>query len=154
MKFNKLRKMPSRKSEKMANSPYLQTFAGKFSDCIGIWAIQICGHSCELYDMLKPNQKSSLGFAVSSNVPSVRLDDDLHYHDLDIWFETWSSTMWLGSMSFSLIGRMHHWACPMCLYGTLCWPGGGGVRWWFGGSCHFPVLGSLLVSIGLRGCQS
>ena len=48
----------------------------------------------------------------------------------------------------------HHWACPMCLYGTLCWPGGGGVRWWFGGSCHFPVLGSLVVSIGFLGCQS
>ena len=25
---------------------------------------------------------------------------------------------------------MHHWACPMCLYGTLCWSGGGGVCWW------------------------
>ena len=30
----------------------------------------------------------------------------------------------------------HHWARPMGLYGTLCWPGGGGVSWWFGDSCQ------------------
>ena len=49
----------------------------------------------------------------------------------------------------------HHWACPMCLYGTLCWPGGGGVSWWFGGSCHsFKCWDHSWWAFGCLGCQS
>ena len=29
----------------------------------------------------------------------------------------------------------HHWACPMCLYGTLCWSGGWWGCWWSRTSC-------------------
>ena len=36
----------------------------------------------------------------------------------------------------------HHWACPMCLYGTLCWSGG----WW---GCWWPwPFWALLLSPG------
>ena len=37
----------------------------------------------------------------------------------------------------------HHWACPMCLCGALCWSGGGGD---VGGSCLVEVPLRLLLN--------
>ena len=67
--------------------------------------------------MLKRNQKSSLGFAGSSSVPSVTPDNDRHFHDLAIWFEISNSTTWSASMSFSFDWKNQKF--PML--NVLCW---------------------------------